>query len=34
MAEADLFYKAHVFVCKNERPENHPRGCCLNNRAL
>ena len=30
MAEADLFYKAHVFVCKNERPENHPRGCCLN----
>ena len=29
MAEADLFYKAHVFVCKNERPENHPRGCCL-----
>jgi (2Fe-2S) ferredoxin len=20
--------KAHVFVCTNERPEGHPRGCC------
>ena len=20
--------KAHVFVCINERPEGHPRGCC------
>jgi (2Fe-2S) ferredoxin len=29
-AEADppLFYSAHVFVCANERPAGHPRGCC------
>ncbi len=20
--------KAHVFVCTNERPAGHPRGCC------
>ena len=20
--------KAHVFVCTNERPSGHPRGCC------
>ena len=23
-----LFYQAHVFVCTNERPAGHPRGCC------
>lgn len=22
------FYEAHVFVCTNERPAGHPRGCC------
>lgn len=22
-------YKFHVFVCQNQRPEEHPRGCCL-----
>ncbi|MBL8806627.1 MAG: (2Fe-2S) ferredoxin domain-containing protein [Rhodospirillales bacterium] len=22
------FYQAHVFVCTNERPAGHPRGCC------
>ena len=22
------FYRAHVFVCTNIRPEGHPRGCC------
>lgn len=22
------FYTAHVFVCTNRRPDNHPRGCC------
>src|SRR3546814_14163651 len=22
------FYAAHVFVCTNERPPGHPRGCC------
>lgn len=23
------YYRHHVFVCTNERPEGHPRGCCL-----
>jgi (2Fe-2S) ferredoxin len=29
-AESDplLFYSSHVFVCTNERPAGHPRGCC------
>jgi (2Fe-2S) ferredoxin len=29
-AELDppLFYSRHVFVCTNERPDGHPRGCC------
>jgi (2Fe-2S) ferredoxin len=29
-AESDppLFYDCHVFVCTNERPSGHPRGCC------
>lgn len=21
-------FERHVFVCTNERPEGHPRGCC------
>jgi (2Fe-2S) ferredoxin len=21
--------KAHIFVCTNERPDGHPRGCCM-----
>lgn len=29
MTDPRLFYQSHVFVCKNERPEGHPRGCCL-----
>jgi (2Fe-2S) ferredoxin len=24
------YYRAHVFVCTNERPAGHPRGCCKN----
>ena len=30
MTEADPppFYAAHIFVCTNRRPEEHPRGCC------
>ena len=24
------FYSRHVFVCTNERPAGHPRGCCKN----
>lgn len=23
-----LFFERHVFVCTNERPAGHPRGCC------
>ena len=22
-------YKRHIFVCINERPADHPKGCCL-----
>lgn len=22
-------YETHIFVCMNERREDHPRGCCL-----
>ena len=22
-------YDFHFFICQNERPDNHPRGCCL-----
>lgn len=22
------YYEAHVFCCVNERPADHPRGCC------
>jgi len=25
--------KRHVFVCMNERPEGHPRGCCKGKQA-
>lgn len=25
---SDSFYKAHVFMCTNERPEGHKRGSC------
>ena len=27
-ADPPLFYKHHVFVCTNTRPEGHPRGSC------
>ncbi len=23
------YYERHVFVCTNQRPDGHPRGCCL-----
>ncbi|MBX7145807.1 MAG: (2Fe-2S) ferredoxin domain-containing protein [Alphaproteobacteria bacterium] len=23
-------YNQHVFCCTNQRPDQHPRGCCLN----
>lgn len=22
-------YEKHIFICENERPADHPRGCCL-----
>lgn len=22
-------FERHIFVCENERPEGHPRGCCF-----
>lgn len=27
-ADPAPYYRAHVFVCTNERPAGHPRGCC------
>ena len=27
-SDPPLFYSCHVFVCTNERPAGHPRGCC------
>lgn len=28
MTQDNFYYKAHVFCCTNERPPDHPRGCC------
>ncbi|WP_339780464.1 (2Fe-2S) ferredoxin domain-containing protein [uncultured Thalassospira sp.] len=28
MSDTEHFYQSHIFVCQNERPEGHPRGCC------
>ena len=27
-ADAELYYRCHVFCCINVRPQGHPRGCC------
>jgi (2Fe-2S) ferredoxin len=27
-ADPQAFYRMHVFCCVNERPDDHPRGCC------
>ena len=27
-ADPPPFFRCHVFVCTNERPAGHPRGCC------
>jgi (2Fe-2S) ferredoxin len=24
-----LYYKQHIFVCTNKRPDGHERGCCI-----
>ena len=24
-------YDFHFFICQNQRPDGHPRGCCLSN---
>ncbi len=26
--ERQLYYRCHIFMCINERPSGHPRGCC------
>lgn len=26
--DPEPYYRLHVFCCTNERPANHPRGCC------
>lgn len=31
--DQDLYYKAHVFCCNNQRPDGHPRGCCKSKNA-
>jgi len=28
LADPPLYYRAHVFVCCNRRPDGHPRGSC------
>lgn len=28
------YFARHVFVCTNERPEGHPRGCCKSKDAI
>jgi (2Fe-2S) ferredoxin len=28
MSEFELYYREHVFVCTNQRPAGHKRGCC------
>ncbi|QJE74361.1 (2Fe-2S) ferredoxin domain-containing protein [Aerophototrophica crusticola] len=28
MTDPAPYFRAHVFVCTNERPDGHPRGCC------
>lgn len=33
-SEMKPFYRAHVFVCTNERPKDHPRGCCLDKNSV
>ena len=27
-------YKKHLFICVNERPENHPKGCCFSKNGM
>ena len=28
------FYERHVFLCTNDRPDGHPRGCCKSKDAV
>jgi len=28
VTDPDLYYRAHIFCCTNQRPEGHKRGCC------
>lgn len=25
------YFESHIFVCQNERPDGHPKGCCAQN---
>ncbi len=27
-SDIELYYRAHVFCCTNQRPPGHKRGCC------
>ncbi len=27
-------FNKHIFICENERPENHPRGCCADKNSV
>jgi len=27
-ADPDLYFRLHLFICTNQRPEGHPRGSC------
>ncbi len=29
-----MTFRMHVFICTNERPTEHPRGCCSAKRSL
>ena len=29
MSDPSPFYRVHVFVCKTERPADHPKGSCV-----
>ena len=32
--DPDLYYRIHVFICTNERPEGHSRGSCARSGAV
>jgi (2Fe-2S) ferredoxin len=28
-ADPELYFRAHIFCCTNQRPAGHERGCCM-----